>query len=144
MPRVLKSGLSSLQLPTLHSCSRLVSRSQTPSQSLHGYARLAVAQHCPSAHHLGPSYPRTFNFRKYFNAHLKFTVYGRKHTSTLQTRFRNAVPLVWGSLRLAPIIPGLTLGSATEHNKVRDRLLENVEHCGGEPEQADTACLLPN
>ena len=22
--------------------------------------------------------------------------------------------------------------------------LENVEHCGGEPEQADTACLLPN
>ena len=23
-------------------------------------------------------------------------------------------------------------------------LLENVEHCGGEPEQADTACLLAN
>ena len=23
-------------------------------------------------------------------------------------------------------------------------VLENVEHCGGEPEQADTACLLPN
>ena len=23
-------------------------------------------------------------------------------------------------------------------------ILENVEHCGGEPEQADTACLLPN
>ena len=23
-------------------------------------------------------------------------------------------------------------------------LLENVEHCGGEPEQADTSCLLEN
>ena len=23
-------------------------------------------------------------------------------------------------------------------------ILENVEHCGGEPEQADTACLLAN
>ena len=23
-------------------------------------------------------------------------------------------------------------------------VLENVEHCGGEPEQADTACLLAN
>ena len=32
-------------------------------------------------------------------AHLKFTVYGRKHTHTSC----NAVPLVWGLLRLAPI-----------------------------------------
>ena len=31
-------------------------------------------------------------------------VYGRKQTSTLQTHFPNAVPLVWGSLRLAPNI----------------------------------------
>ena len=23
-------------------------------------------------------------------------------------------------------------------------VLENVEHCGGEPEQADTGCLLAN
>ena len=38
----------------------------------------------------------------------------------IHTHFRNAVKLVWGSLRLAPII------------------LENVEHCGGEPEQAAT------
>ena len=35
-------------------------------------------------------------------AHLKFTVYGRKHIRML-THFRNAVPLVWGSLRLAPM-----------------------------------------
>ena len=42
-------------------------------------------------------------FGKYLNAHLKFTVYDRKQTSTLQTHFHNAVPLVWGSLRLAPI-----------------------------------------
>ena len=40
-------------------------------------------------------------------AHLKFTVYGRKQARTyicMLTHFRNAVPLVWGSLRLAPII----------------------------------------
>ena len=42
-------------------------------------------------------------FGKYLNAHLKFTVYGHKQTCTLQTHFRNAVPLVWGSLRLVPI-----------------------------------------
>ena len=41
-------------------------------------------------------------FGKYLNAHLKFMVYGRKQARTL-THFRNAVPLVWGSLRLAPI-----------------------------------------
>ena len=35
-------------------------------------------------------------------AHLKFTVYGRKHTHNF--RKINAVALVWGSLRLAPII----------------------------------------
>ena len=35
--------------------------------------------------------------------YLKFTVYGHKQACTLQTHFRNAVPLVWGLLRLAPI-----------------------------------------
>ena len=34
--------------------------------------------------------------------HLKFTVYGRKHTY-IHTTSANAVTLVWGSLRLAPI-----------------------------------------
>ena len=33
-----------------------------------------------------------------------------KHVHTL-THFRNAVPLVWGSLRLAPIIQIITLGT---------------------------------
>ena len=47
------------------------------------------------------NYPRTFGLHKIFKcAYLKFTVYGRKHTHN----FRNAVTLVWGSLRLAPII----------------------------------------
>ena len=38
--------------------------------------------------------------------HLKFTVHGRKHGRSyiyIHTHLRNAVPLVWGSLRLAPI-----------------------------------------
>ena len=35
-------------------------------------------------------------------AHLKFTVYGRKHTY-IHTTSANAVTLVWGSLRLVPI-----------------------------------------
>ena len=42
---------------------------------------LAVAQHCPSP---TTKCTRTFNF---VNVHLKFTVYGHKHTSTLQTHF---------------------------------------------------------
>ena len=34
-----------------------------------------------------------------------FKIYGIwPQAGTLQTRFRNAVPLVWGSLRLAPIM----------------------------------------
>ena len=43
---------------------------------------------------------------KFKRAHLKFTVYGRKEASkqaNIHTHVRNAVPLVWGSLRLAPI-----------------------------------------
>ena len=38
---------------------------------------------------------------KFICAHLKFTVYGRKQAS-IHTHVRNAVTLVWGSLRLAP------------------------------------------
>ena len=37
-------------------------------------------------------------------AHLKFTVSGRSIDRYIDTRVRNAVTLVWGSLRLAPII----------------------------------------
>ena len=56
----------------------------------------AVAQHC---HASGRGHSI---FGKYLNVHLKFTVYGRKH-GRIHTHVRNAVPLVWGSLRLAPI-----------------------------------------
>ena len=63
-----------------------------------------VAQHCYLLSARGRSI-----FRKYLNAHLKFTVYGHKQAHTYvntlpQTHFRNAVPLVWGSFRLAPIM----------------------------------------
>ena len=57
-------------------------------------------------------YPRTFNFRKIFKcAHLKFTAYGRKQANIHTCA--HAVPLVWGSLRLIPI-----LAAFTWHNKV--------------------------
>ena len=56
---------------------------------------LAVAQHCHAS-----AQGRSI-FGKYLNAHLKFTVYGRKH-GRIHTHLDNAVPLVWGSLRLAP------------------------------------------
>ena len=45
-------------------------------------------------------------YRHLKRAHLKFSVYGRKQTNRqtdLHTHVRNAVTLVWGSLRLAPI-----------------------------------------
>ena len=64
---------------------------------------LAVAQHCHSP--IEAAYKcihEDVQFGRYLNAHLKFTVYGRKHRY-IHTHFRNAVPLVWGSLRLAPI-----------------------------------------
>ena len=45
----------------------------------------------------------TFGLHEIFKcAHLKFTVYGRKQTD-IHTTSANAVTLVWGSLRLAPI-----------------------------------------
>ena len=46
-------------------------------------------------------------FGKYLNAHLKFTVYGRKQANKhvdIHTHFRNVVPLMWGLLRLTPIM----------------------------------------
>ena len=54
------------------------------------WCTLAVSQDCSSL------------FKKYLNAHSKFTVHGHKLTSMLQTHFCNAVPLVWGSLRIVP------------------------------------------
>ena len=60
-------------------------------------------------------------FEKYLNAHLKFTVYGHKqaskHIRTL-THFRNAVPPVWGSLRLAPISTSVNLIKVSSHTKM--------------------------
>ena len=44
------------------------------------------------------------NLRKIFEcAHFKFTVSCRSMHSCIHTRMRNAVTLVWGSLRLAPM-----------------------------------------
>ena len=45
-------------------------------------------------------------FTEVRNKLLQFTVYGRKQASkqaSIHTHVRNAVPLVWGSLRLTPI-----------------------------------------
>ena len=42
-------------------------------------------------------------FSGIFKCAFKIYSYGHKQTSTLQTHFRNAITLVWGSLRLAPI-----------------------------------------
>ena len=51
---------------------------------------------------LQPSAQGSSIFGKYLNMHLKFTVYGHKQ-ARMVTHFCNAVPLVWGSLRLGPI-----------------------------------------
>ena len=61
---------------------------------------LAVAPHCTSPVEATLS-TRAFNFWKILNAHLEFTVYGCKHVR--YKHFCNAVLLVWGLLRLAPI-----------------------------------------
>ena len=46
----------------------------------------------------------TFHHREIFEyAHLKFTVSGRSKPTSIHTRVRNAVTLVWGLLRLAPM-----------------------------------------
>ena len=57
---------------------------------------LAFRLHTPSS---------IFVILKFKHAHLKFSVYGRKQTDMhtyIHTHVRNAVTLVWGSLRLAP------------------------------------------
>ena len=46
-------------------------------------------------------------------------------------------------VRLITRVYGRTSGRTATRLATATRL-ENVEHCGGEPEQADTACLLPN
>ena len=68
---------------------------------------LAVAQHCPSPieANLATKYTRTFNFQEIFKRAFKiYGIWPRPHTYVrIHTHLRNAVPLVWGSLRLAPI-----------------------------------------
>ena len=64
---------------------------------------LAVAQHCPSP---TTKCTRTFNFWEIFKR--AFKIYGiwpqaNKHVC-IHTHLLNAVSLVWGSLRLAPIM----------------------------------------
>ena len=68
---------------------------------------LAVAQHCHAMLFtywvLLSAWARSI-FRKYLNAHLKFTIYGHKQArSVICTHLRNAVPLMWGSLTLSLI-----------------------------------------
>ena len=62
---------------------------------------LSVAQQCHSAR----KYMRTFNFREIVKR--PFKIYGiwpqAQSVSCIHTHLCNAVPLVWGSLRLAPI-----------------------------------------
>ena len=58
---------------------------------------------------------------------------------------RNAVTLVWGSLRLAPNKTNFSKFSPPQcyvstYTKPSPKL-ENVEHSGGEPELADTGIL---
>ena len=87
MPCVLKLEPSLLRLPTLHSGS---------SQALP-----SIGHHCHASAR-GHSYLKG----KYLNVHLKFTVYGRKQAwsvGRIHTHLHNAVLLVWGSLRLAPL-----------------------------------------
>ena len=52
----------------------------------------------------------TFHHCEIFEyAHLKFTVSGRSKPTSIHTRVRNAVTLVWGSLRLSPTTPRLEM-----------------------------------
>ena len=83
-----------------------------PTATLHSGSSLALPFKCT----------RTFNFREIFKR--AFKIYGiwpqARSVDRIHTHLPNAVPLVWGSFRLTPII------------------LENVEHCGGKHEQAGT------
>ena len=54
-----------------------------------------------------PKIPCIYTSIKFNRVHLKFTVYGREQArSVVYTHQRNAVLLVWGSFRLAPIKGG--------------------------------------
>ena len=72
-------------------------------------------------------YPRTFSLREILKcAHLKFTVYGRKQTNK---HVCNAVTLVWGSLRVAPMrldhTFGLTSSGKTGSGGTYSRVIVN-------------------
>ena len=60
------------------------------------------ALHSGNSLHL-PSMRSVFVILTFNSAHLKFTVYGPSKQANIHTHVRSAVPLVWGSLRLAPI-----------------------------------------
>ena len=76
-------------LPTLHSGSSPA----LPCHALH-LSTLQLPTKCT----------RTFNFREIFKR--AFKIYGIWPQGRIHTHLRNAVPLVWGSLRLAPITVG--------------------------------------
>ena len=74
-------------------------RSRSPSRR---HSSLAFAQLFAEVH-VGVDI-RSFHHHEIFEcAHLKFTVSGGSKPTNKHTRVRNAVTLVWGSLRLAPI-----------------------------------------
>ena len=70
--------------------------------------------------HIARTKLRTFGLHEIFKcAYLKFTVYGHKPTDIHTHASCNAVTLVWGLLRLAPI-----------------NTSQMIYHHGGEPERA--------
>ena len=98
--------------------------------------------------YIDPSTLRTWTLllhKIFIRAHLKFTVYGRKQATKQATkqaskqpsnqatkqanihmhvRVRNAVPLVWGSLRLAPIMSSQHLQDCYQDlDKIEPRLI---------------------
>ena len=68
-----------------------------------------------------------FDLREIFEcAHLKFTESGRSVQAQIHTCVRNAVTLVWGSLRLAPITsPHIVLHITTCYSTSLNILLHN-------------------
>ena len=61
---------------------------------------------CTLGHRPAECMSSIFVILKFTRTHLKFTVYSHNQASkqaNMHTHMRNAVPLVWGSLRLAPI-----------------------------------------
>ena len=65
-------------------------------------------------------------------AHLKFTVCGRSIDSQTYTHVRNAVTLVWGSLRLAPTSLCVAFSASVQQRKG----LKSQPHCGQQPDYA--------